>query len=247
MTCEEYREWVAADVDGCLGAEEAGVRAHLAECGECRADRSAQKDVRAMLRSRDLREPAPPGLRTRILAHLDEAGEEGEIPWTTRVSRWAAVLVTGLAALVVLGTPQGDSRGPGVEDYYAALRGEMALSIRTESIEELERFYRDRLSGALSEHVVDLGEAGFRLVGAALGEEGGRPYRLTIYSDGRRLVVCDYRRAADYAGEVRADGKPVFFSRAGLTFCVRRMGDDVCILVTRMPMHMAVPRLLGWT
>lgn len=246
MNCAEYRDWVAADVDGVLGADEARVRAHLEECPTCRAERARQDGVRTTLRSRALAVEAPFGLRTRILGSLDEIAEEG-VAGRSRLPRWAALVLAGLAVVLVLVPRGGGPLDPVVEEYYAAFRGEMPLGIRTSSLDELERFYATRAAEVVPGHVVDLGREGFRLVGGAVRRIDGRPYRLTVYSDGRNVILCDYRRAADYAGDVPSDGKPAFFVRAGITFCVRRMGDEVCILATRMPMHEVVPRLLGWT
>ncbi|HSD10778.1 MAG TPA: hypothetical protein VLF14_07325, partial [Candidatus Binatia bacterium] len=50
-------------------------------------------------------------------------------------------------------------------------------------------------------------------------------------------IVCDYRFAKGFPFDLPASGEPVFFGRGGASFCARRIGDEVCLLVTRMPME----------
>ena len=52
MTCDEYLECVAGDVDGTLGERAAAARLHVASCERCRLERERQQAVRDLLRSR---------------------------------------------------------------------------------------------------------------------------------------------------------------------------------------------------
>ncbi|MGH7821991.1 MAG: hypothetical protein ACREQ9_19690, partial [Candidatus Binatia bacterium] len=200
--------------------------------------------VRSLLRSRALLVEAPLGLRTRILAAIDEEAAAAESPLWGRITRWAAAACVALVALAIVSTTERRV-DPAIDSYYLALRGELPLEIEAESVAEIEEFYRRHAARGVRAHVVDLAAAGFRPRGGALREVGGRWLRLTVYSDGKSRIVCDYRPIAAYDGRMPKGNEALVFSRGGLTFCVRRMGDEICILATRLPMHAIVPRLLG--
>ena len=105
MNCEQVEPQLAAHVDGT--AHSAEVSAHLDTCDACTASAHAQLVARTVLKSRaaQLSPIAPPGLRTRIAASVDEqltaSRPQGLKPlpllgWTGRLSAFAA------AAMVVL-------------------------------------------------------------------------------------------------------------------------------------------------
>ena len=105
MTCSQVEEQLSAYVDG--ESRDAAVAAHLATCDACRASAHAQTVARTVLKARaaQLSPIAPPGLRTRVTANLDEqltaSGPQGltappPLAWSGRLSAFAA------AAMVVL-------------------------------------------------------------------------------------------------------------------------------------------------
>ena len=124
-----------------------------------------------------------------------------------------------------------------VREYDRAANGSLALGLQTAKPEDLEAYYREHAGQGTPSHVVDFSSAGFRLVGGTVADLRGRRARLSVYSDGQYTIVCDYRLAESFPFLLPADGKPVFFERGGASFCARRIGDDVCLLVTRMPME----------
>ncbi|MGH7857939.1 MAG: hypothetical protein ACREQY_11465 [Candidatus Binatia bacterium] len=245
MDCSEYREWIAADVDDAGGAGVEEARRHAEGCPDCRAARSEAAAVRSLLRSRSRVQEAPFGLRTRVLARIEEEASASRVPLWGRALRWAAIACLVLVALPLLNP--SEHLDPTIESYHLALRGELPLSVRAESLAEIEEFYRRHAARGIRAHVVDLSAAGFRPVGGTLRDVRGAPLRLTVYSDGKSLIVCDYRAIDRYEGKLPKRGEPLVFSRGGLTFCVRRIGDEVCILATRLPTHVMVRRLLGRT
>jgi len=243
MNCKEYHEWVAADVDGVLGAESESARSHLADCRECRTLRERQAAVRGLLRSRPLAVEAPVGLRTRIAVALDEEAERRSVPgFWRRPLRWAAL---GLAAAaVVIGLlvfPRGSSLPDSVVRGYAdaLARGP---AVRVSGPDELERYYRSQ--PGLPTHIQDLSKAGFHLVGGTVEKFPDRMARLSTYSDGETVVLCDYLYARDFPLEL-ASGEQVFFALGGLSFCVSRHADEVCVLVTRASLDRFRQRLLA--
>lgn len=245
MKCADYSEIVAADVDGLLGAESDEARRHLETCVACRRLRADEEAVSAAVRSRSLMAEAPFGLRTRIVAALEEEAGETARPWWAGVARAATLACAVLAGLAILLPRGGDPYEPLIESYYDVLGGGLRVAHETSALGDLEAFYAKHHGAGIPSHVVDLGRAGFRLRGGVLRDFGRRTARLTVYSDGTHVIVCDYQFTRAYVGPLPEPGGAVFFSRSGLNFCVTRMGEEVCVLVTRMPMNRLRPRLLG--
>jgi hypothetical protein len=240
VTCAEYQDWVAADVDGVLGAQAESVRCHLAGCESCRGLRDRQLAVRDLLRSRPIQQSAPYGLRARVLARLDEESER-LVPasgWWPRRARWIGLaLACATAAAVLMLRSRDGSFAPLIESYDLAARGALPITLPTSDPAVLEGYYREHRDEGFPEHVVDLSRAGFRLTGGAVRDFSSRQARLTVYSDGKDMIVCDYQFADDFPLALQASGRPMFFSRHGVNFCARRMGNEVCLLATRMAME----------
>jgi len=243
MNCQEYQEWVAADVDGVLGAEAESVRSHLADCRACRTLRERQAAMRGLLRSRSLAVEAPVGLRTRIAVSIDQEAERRSGPtFWRRPLRWAAVGLAAAAVVVGLlvvsrGSPLPDSL---VRSYADALARGPAVHVS--GADELERYYRSQ--PGLPTHIQDLSKAGFHLVGGTVEKFPDRTARLSTYSDGQTVVLCDYLYARNFPLEL-ASGEQVFFAYAGLSFAVSRHAEEVCVLVTRAPLGAFRRKLLG--
>ncbi|MGH7899891.1 MAG: anti-sigma factor family protein [Candidatus Binatia bacterium] len=239
MTCAEYRHWVAADVDDLLGDQADGVRRHLAACDSCRRSRERQLAVRDLLRARSFLEPAPESLRGRLVERLER--ESGGAPERSRwlSARWVGLALAGAtAALVIILSNRTASFAPLIESYDLASGGALELALRTSSLAELETYFRERRGEGIRDHVVDLSAAGFRLIGGTLANLANRKARLAVYSDGTNWIICDYQLAERFPIALPANGAPVFFSQGGVNFCARRMGDEVCLLATRMAMDL---------
>lgn len=239
MNCSQYRDLVAADVDGMLGAEAQSVQEHRAQCSACRAERARQAAVRDLVRARAARPEAPLGLRTRVRAALEaeELAAGRPQPWWRRRLSWAGAAFAAAAVVVIVTVAgRGSAFDPLVRDYDRVVQGALEIDFRTDAPAALEDFYRQHVADGVPAHVVDLSLAGFRLVGGTLVDFPDRRARLSIYSDGQYLIVCDYRFAAKFPMALPADGQPVFFHRSGVNFCARRSGDEICLLATRMPM-----------
>ena len=236
MTCNEYHDWVAADVDGIAGDDVERARAHAADCNACAAERSRQLGVRRLLRTRSLGPTAPAELRVRVLAALADASETLETPrWWRRRAVWAVAAGALAAAAIVLVIRGRDATfSPLIREYDRAARGALEVAYPTEAPSALEQFYRQHSGEGVPAHVLDLSSAGFRLVGGTFVDFPGRRARLSIYTDGADVIVCDYQFAVHFPLALPADGTPMFFRRGGASFCARRIGDEVCLLVTRM-------------
>lgn len=232
VTCAEYEEWVAADADGAAGERARDLALHVEGCARCASLRREQEEVRRLLASRSLLEGAPFGLRTRIVARLDQAGtaQRRRAP----AFAWIGVGLAAVVALLVVLRPA--ARDPEIAAYAVALDAAAPLTVPASTAAELESWYRGHADRGYPTHVVDLSAAGYRLVGATVLPLGPRFARLSVYSNGRQRIVCDYQYAKAYHGPLGKDAQGVYFSRGGLSFCVHKFGDEVCVLVSRMPL-----------
>jgi anti-sigma factor RsiW len=236
MTCQEYLDYVAGDVDGTLGEAAEAVRSHVAACRRCRLERERQHAVRELLRSRHLLPALPVELRSRLLASAQESrGRESRAPqarWWVGGTALAAAAIAVVIAAVVWG--RRGPLSPLIREYQLASRGALKMALATGSRDQLEDLYRQHGDEGIAAHVVDLSPAGFHLVGGALEDFPGRRARITVYSDGEHLVLCDYIRADGAGIAAPANGQPSYFRAGGLSFRVRRVGDHVCVLVAQM-------------
>jgi anti-sigma factor RsiW len=188
----------------------------------------------------------PVGLRTRVLAAIAESDAASQPPWWQGTLRWGAVVAFGVAAVVAIVVWNRHASFTAlIREYDRAANGSLALGLRTAELGDLEAYYREHAGEGIPVHVVDLSAAGFRLVGGTMADLRGRRARLSIYSDGQYTIVCDYRFAKTFPFVLPASGEPVFFGRGGASFCARRIGDEVCLLVTRMPMEVFRRKLGG--
>lgn len=241
MDCSEYREWIAADVDGAGGERCAEAHRHADQCPECRAARADVARVRSLLRSLPPR-PLPVGLRTRILARLDdEAARAGSRRRWPEVGFATAGLA--LAVLAVVGVFRSAERlDSTLAAFRQALSGELPLAVESSAPDEVERHYERHASQSPS-HVIDLSAAGFHLRGGIVLEVGGRQIRLTTYDDGVNTLVCGVGDTGFFPTELPEPGGSLFLEREGINFCIRRLGDHLCVLATRMPMDLFKARM----
>lgn len=130
MNCKQVEEQLPAYVEGGPSAGATQIDAHLAACPACRASAHAQRVARAVLRARaaELSPMAPPGLRTRVGAHLDahrDAPSRGRtvvpaLPWGGRLSAFAAAAMLVLTVGAIL-LPVTTMRSTGVLAAQLAL------------------------------------------------------------------------------------------------------------------------------
>jgi anti-sigma factor RsiW len=262
MQCAEYRDMVAAHVDDRLAPEEERLAmAHVTSCARCASLLATQRALKQALRSRSFVSHTPEALRQAVLSRLDAAERAaGSRSWWRE---WLALpiarpaLVSAAALLLVIGaawffgsrqppraTPLFDTI---VAHYHAVESGQIKLSVRTDDPMELRTYYLHTGAFTFRNSVVDLEPLGVRLVGGTITELAGKKSTLSVYRDGRGMVLCHRIQSGGVAlppgGEVVGGDR--FYTADGITICVHFEGDIICFMASSMPRADFVRLLTG--
>ncbi|HVN84951.1 MAG TPA: hypothetical protein VMW17_08920 [Candidatus Binatia bacterium] len=237
MRCDEYRDLIAADVDGQLGADEQhAADSHRATCAQCAELHREQHHLVALLRARAPKFRVPTTLREQVQQRYE--------PLDRRSLRWRRVVLVGVAVaavvLVVVSTLRSRPEATLAklaEDVHEVEAGKAALAIRTDSIEELRRYYRSTGKIDFERSADDLRSAGLRLIGGAVHTLDHVTTTFTLYDGPRGVVVCRRFRVGSIRlpGGGERIGHDQVFTVDGVTIAVMHLGDIVCTLATNIP------------
>jgi hypothetical protein len=195
MTCEQFRERLTAFSLGELEPHEAGAtREHVSHCSDCASSALLDRQLTALVRSSAV--PAPPEVRTRVLAALrSEAAPPDSIErgqWRRR--HWlslgaAAGLAAALLAATILVVPV-PQRADALEAAWAAYRSEpMALRLDPSS--------QQRLNAVLgpAAQTPDLGTYGLHMQAAGSRLLADHLAAVSEYRDsaGRRVTLMRWK------------------------------------------------------
>jgi anti-sigma factor RsiW len=218
MTCETYRELIAAHVDGNLRpAEWQDVDRHLADCTHCARLFADQKQFRQIARTWHWEAPIPRDVEHRLHAALAAENSPLQQWWQQardQVASWlrppqAAFALVAVAIVVLtfvlpqnqapkrpeLVAEQSKPAEQGVFDaataYYKAVRtGELPLSYATNNPRELEEALKASEQLNFSVYVPDLRLAGYELNGGVVVQISGKPAVITVYQGEEGQVLC---------------------------------------------------------
>ena len=248
MTCAEYRDLVAAHVDGRLSPdEERAVAAHVPTCVGCRIVYQRQLNAKQLLRQRSVRHAVPAAIKDQLLGGLQasEADQGERWPWRR------IVLVGALAAgLLMALVPLLRHRPPSLLGTLAADVREVSastamLAMRTEKVPELRQYYRSTGQIDFERSADDFSPFGLWLVGGAIRPLEGVPTTFTVYDSALGKVVCRRFRVGAIAlpeGGQRV-GHDQIFAADGVTIVVMHLGDIICTLATNIPRDEFLRRL----
>jgi Putative zinc-finger len=259
MHCAEYRELIAAHVDGGLGGGEAPLAAaHVAACAPCARLLAEAQRFQSAWRARSRVQPVPADVRRRVLAALDGASEMPGWLWRARV-RWRALGV-GLAAaaavasaLLALSTlmrrpalPAGPL-GTIVADYQAVEARRVHLDFTTDDPQAMRAYYHRTGLFSFTNTVVDLEPYGFVLEGGRVARLGVRTSTLTVYRGPHGVLVCHriYNDGLAPPPGGRAVGGDLFYHVDGISICFHREGDVICFMASRVPLAEFIRRMTG--
>jgi len=243
---DHVRDEMHALLDGRLDADaRAGVEAHLARCGACRAEWEALQRIRDGVRTAVRRTDLPADLAVRIDAALNAEDAIADAARArTRRRRWAIVTAGAAAAaalLVVLLGPRGQDLPAAVaRDYERYRRGTLELQIQSASADAIQAFFSKRVT--FPPRVFDLGMMSYELVGGRVHDLSGRPSALFVYrGPAQQVVVCQMypgRPQELPAGAEIRERDGISFSiyrREGRTLVFWQEGDVTCVLTSDMP------------
>src|SRR5687768_15747264 len=122
MGCEDVRDLLAIYVGGdCRDEDSETVEAHVALCGPCASELDLFREARAALATLS-ETPAPAGLGRAIWTGVKneifprEAKRRG--PWLDEVLRYAALLMLGLGAGVLIHAARGPAAAPAARETF---------------------------------------------------------------------------------------------------------------------------------
>jgi hypothetical protein len=251
MDHRQYIEhYLSADVDGELdAAERQAVAAHLASCPECRQRRSEEHELKAVLREQIAMRPAPPELRQKIIAALDQ--EDASALGRRRRRRWGALgaiaAAAAIAAFLLIAGPLSHPRNPALEaaaaDYLSAERGFASNStIRTQA--DLATALTDAFGYPF---IWDFSTLGMSLAGARIDHRpDGSTVAYSLYKGKGQSILCINVRQADLVfppGGEELHGVR-FYRYRQLWIGVVNYGSVFCYFVSRMPPAQMLPALV---
>jgi anti-sigma factor RsiW len=223
-------------LDGRLaGGRESEVRAHLAECSECRSALDAlgwTRSVAALAAAPTL----PKALEGSILQAL-RAADRRETLRRRGFLAVAAGLLGGGAAFWLVSRSRGGTLPRSVARDYARFRaGQLPLEIEASPPTQVEALFRRR-GLAFRTRVFDLSMMNYRVRGGRVHRLEGRPSALLVYEGGNgNLLVCQmYQGSLDQlppGGEIRSHRGFTFriYRQANVTSVFWQEGDVTCVL-----------------
>lgn len=258
MHCPEYRDLVAAHVDGQLTPEEMALAAaHLEVCPACTRRWEGERQLKHLMQDRRLLQTAPTVLRERVLARLD--AEDRRPRTTVGASAWRLARVPRLAlagalvvvAIVIAAHLRSGPHAPGtmlaqvIADYHAAEMQGVKLDLQTNDPEQLRQYYQRTGKLEFTNTVMDLRPFGLDLVGGSLVKLTSKDSTFTLYRGGPVMLLCHRIWAPDLplppGGEVIKGN--TFYTSDGITVCIHREGGVVCFLATAMPRDEFIRRM----
>jgi anti-sigma factor RsiW len=252
MQCAEYRDLVAADVDGQLSDEEAVLaRVHVDRCANCARLLETQRALKGAFRARRWVQPVPDGVRQTIIGRI-EAADRAQRQAGTQRAWWALpvtrLVLAGVAALLILTVavpllrlrlqPREVAPFDTIADHYRAVRsGQVALTVRTDDPMALRAYYLKTGAFSFRNTVVDLEPLGFVLDGGSVTELAGRKSTLSVYRGPGGIVLCHRIEATSVELPPGGDvvGGDHIYTVGGITISVHREGDIFCFMASDMP------------
>jgi anti-sigma factor RsiW len=219
MTCETYRDIIAAHVDGQLTyAERHEAEQHLVSCKNCAQLFADQQQFRQISRTWHWETPIPLEVEHRLRAAMAAERSPLQSWWQKAREQFASWLqpqqsalafAAAAALLLTFVLPKAQTsvqnQAPLPEaaksteqtvldaaaSYYKAVRtGELPLSYATNNPRELENALKASEQLNFSVYVPDLRLAGYELNGGIVVQIGGKPAVITVYQGEEGQVLC---------------------------------------------------------
>jgi anti-sigma factor (TIGR02949 family) len=253
MVCEEYiANYLSADADGELSSvERAAARAHLAGCPNCRARLAQERALKALVKERLRKAPAPPEMRAAIRLSLDRIDasatrrESGRIVAEfRRPQMWAPLLA--LAASVVFAVTMRDriARQAPIPlfdvaiENFARFEGRFEPNVPSDSASAIAEHYH---TAKMPPYIWNFSPFGFELVGGRLDRlANGRPATFTFYRGPKGALMCTRFQPDDLSfppggRELQTDQYIYYYRGFSLVLSINTERRWLCILMSRLP------------
>lgn len=192
MGCQDVQKVVHPYLDGEFEASDRiYLERHLATCTACREMVAFESSFKANLHARLRRQPAPPGLRSRVLSALDRADAHGEGPVPSlarRIMPYAGLAAAAAAAVIFLGTfvQSRASESPIAEDAIRSHEKNLPVEVAGDA-----NHVKTWMEGKVPVPVRPprLGGSSVALVGARIGHLKDRDAAQILYRVGQSNVT----------------------------------------------------------
>lgn len=236
VNCQEYKEIIAAHVDGALSLEERlAAQSHLGQCLKCTQKFLWETEVKRSLRQRLSLIPARPGLRARVLDQLGETAKEGFFGWHYMRHGLAAAF----ALLFIVAVP------------YLVWRGKVEENIFSDAISQYQRVTQGIADTAQADRsqtpaarLLDLSPWGYRVLAKQSQQVRGQEGRVFVYqSQGKEYLLAQEFDGMDFsppsgAETIRVSSREfVTYSQEGVNLVAWKEKDKdlLCILAATVP------------
>jgi anti-sigma factor RsiW len=241
MNCDDIRKLLPAHLDGELDVvRDAEVVAHLDQCPACANLALAHAARRGLVREKLTRHPAPPDLRTSIVAALNTTTRP-ESPKLIRILfRRVLPLAAGLVIAGAIGFEWGTLQtrreiagGEFVSAYVRAATTGHSMDVPSTDQHTVKPWFRGKLDFTPTVH--DLAAQGFPLIGARIDRVSGQPAAVLVYQ--RRKHIIDVFVSPAGAASVPSD-----IRRSGFNLVRWSQADQMYVAVS----DLAAPELAAF-
>lgn len=234
MNCQEYKEIIAAHVDGALSsAERLAVQAHLNRCPKCAQTFLWETEAKKSLKLKLYPIPVRPGLRLKVLEQLGEASRAGFFGWSYMThglaAAFALLLILAVPYLFWPGKVQDDIFAEAIAQYQKVTQGVVNTAQGTSALSPTAR-------------LLDLSPWGYQVLARQTKQVKGQEARVFVYQgQEKEYLVAQEFEGADIppprdANIIRASNRDfVTYSQGGVNLIAWKEKDFVCIISSTLP------------